>query len=274
MPAALTSKTRGRALKRSSSTVPKMAFEACFAHTLRLQELDEPAHDRIVNAMKQRSLHIPLAAMFKGKAIAKRPNCTTSTERHQWIRDEIVSTQDKSTTRSLRVSHSMLSRGTKNSRNIGSEQQMLYWANFWDNEDATVKQSCGGLGIFASDRLPTRPTGCEPITSGPQPLKGGTIIARGEVDNRLWWPELETLIEDKDGRPSAMFGPISLINAACAEHANVQLEHHAGAVSAKVISGKTIYAGEELLAHYPCGGLEPCVCRCGKRIRQRRDSGQ
>ena len=261
MPVVLTSTTRN-ARKRSATSVPKAAFEACYAHNVRLEGFQDGngviLHDQLAQDLRSRRIHIPLLNMFDGVAPARRPNCTTDEARLKWLRDEILSTQDKNNgERSLRVSHTMLSKGGRSARLIGSEQQMLMWARFWDfHEKVTSKPACGGLGLFAGD-------------AG---LAVGTIVARGEIDNSLWWPELETLVTDTDGKESALFGPISLINAACSKHANVEFTFAGRTVSAKVT--RKIHAGQEILAHYPCGGLKACVCWCEARIRKRRDADE
>lgn len=51
-------------------------------------------------------------------------------------------------------------------------------------------------------------------------LPAGCTIVCGEIDTWIWWPELETLIENpKDGKWAALFGPISLLSVCGSEPA-------------------------------------------------------
>lgn len=239
-------------LSRKETTVPLMAFSAGLAHTLRLYGLQD-MHDEYAKHLLERSIKVARLEVFKDIPTARRPGCTTRQERELWIRDHILSTKDrKSEDRSLRVSHGMLSRGSRERRVIGSLEQLAFWAALWDDANITVAPSCGGLGLFATEAL-----------------RVGQLVARGEVDNRLWWPELDTLIQDLDGKCSAMFGPISLMNAACGEHANADFVYTPGRTVKAVIT-RPVKKGEEIVAQYPSGGRCVCTCWCGRPVEQRK----
>ena len=260
-------------LKKSATTVPKMAHEAGIGHTLRLPryELAE-IHDEYVAKLKLRRLKVPKKAAFQKMATANQPQAKSQAERAAWIRSEIKSDKDKNATCSLRISSLLVSKGTRESRNIGSEQQLLHWATLWDDKKIDVRPACGGLGLFALETLP-----------GGSVESAGCVVARGETDPSIWWPELESLVTDTDGMHAALLGPISLINAACKKHANAEFVFGNGN-TIRAVCTREVQAGEQILVQYPCAGVRPCKCdvdvllkgkqhkqKCGRVIEQWRD---
>ena len=242
------------ARKRSAKTIPLLAFESGIAHTLRLRRYHlMEQHDKLAEAFGKRRIQIAKKAMFHKwpQAVAPAPG-TTVNEVEAWLRYELRGTNDSYPDASLRCSHLMLSNGTREARSIGCVQQLMHWADLWKNEAVTVKDSQFGLGLFAM-----------------ADIAAGKVVARGVTDPELWWPELETLIEDIDGKTSAMFGPTSLINSACAKHANAEFDHvRNGAVRA--VATRTITRGAQIFVQYPSAGIEPCKCWCGAKVFQRK----
>ena len=242
------------ARKRSSKTIPLLAFESGIAHLLRLPRYKlMEQHDKVAEAFGKRRIKIAKKAVFQNwpQALAPAPR-TTVKDVEAWVRYEMRGTKDDYTDASLRCSHVMLSKGSREARSIGCVQQMMHWADLWKSEDVTVEHSQFGLGLFAM-----------------ADIAAGKVVARGVTDPALWWPELETLIEDIDGKTSAMFGPTSLINSACAKHANAEFDHvRNGAVRA--VTTRTIKRGAQIFVQYPSAGIEPCKCWCGAKVFQRK----
>ena len=240
--------------KRSAKTIHLMAFEAGIGHSLRLSKYGlETMHDELAECFALRRIAIPKRDVFQQWAVASAPTAGSTVEQlRAWLQREIRGTKDNYLDASLRCSHMMLSKGTREQRYIGSEQQMLFWAALWKSEMIVVKQSKHGLGLVAATRI-----------------AAGTTVARGVTDCHLWWPELETIITDVDGKRSAMFGPISMINSACSKHANAEFEHMPRGV-VKAVATRTIPEGAEVYVQYPNAGVLPCVCSCGAKILQRR----
>ena len=189
----------GSGLKKSATTIAKSVFEASVVHTLRLPQYGlAPEYDSVRTAFRKRLINLPASDAFAGWKVAARPTgCNSVKERRVWLRQELCAPRDNaSAIRSLRVSDSIISTGFIAERFVGSEAQFIYWIELWGDEELTVRKGSAGLGIAATVKL------C-----------AGRVIARGEIDDFLWWPELETLVENpKDGKWAALFGPISLLS--------------------------------------------------------------
>jgi hypothetical protein len=107
----------------------------------------------------------------------------------------------------------------------------MLWCSFLSSGMVGVTRSAGGLGLCAS-----------------KDINADVEVVQGVLDGAIWWPELKTIAMASDGGHAALFGPISLINAACKLHANVifkRVLHEYVAITSCAIS-----AGSELLVVY------------------------
>ena len=111
-----------------------------------------------------------------------------------------------------------------------------------------VGQSCGGLGLFATTGLPE-----------------DKMVARGVLDGEISWPETGVLAEARDKRHAALFGPISLINSSCEQHANARLAREDDEYRAYLC--RTVRNGDEIFLCYsqPGEGMRcPLCARSGR----------
>ena len=162
----------------------------------------------------------------------------------QWVRQSLyaVGSDTAVAGRSLVASKAAVSRGSREER--GFPEQLIFWAELWRDKNLRVGESCGGLGLFATKGLPE-----------------GSMVARGVLDGEITWPETGVLAVASDGRHAALFGPISLINSACEEHANARLERVRDTYRACLI--RKVNKGDEILLCYSQPGEALHCPHCG-----------
>ena len=120
----------------------------------------------------------------------------------------------------------------------------LQWIDFWRKERVTLTFSQDlGFGLRA----------CAHVNRGTRVLSG--VVGNDAADK---WALVEPY--------GALFGPASLVNAACDSHANVAFEQEKkdNNIVWVLIVTRTLRVGDAVLANYP---VEKCGC-CVEGCRQ------
>ena len=121
-----------------------------------------------------------------------------------WIRTNLCAAGNDRKKRALRASQHVVSKGARQTRTIGPLLQFEMWARFWADAKVEARFCEGrGLGVYCV-----------------APLRCGRLVARSVIDRDVWHEETRLLVWH-DGGKAAAFGPLSLLNAGCAQCANV-----------------------------------------------------
>ena len=126
-------------------------------------------------------------------------------------------------------------------------EQLTMWADLWRNRTVVVVPS-HGLGLATCKRL------C-----------AGSIVDRGVLDPRVTWAQTLLLLPAADGKGAALFGPASLVNAACKDCASAEMIRVGDTYEVKL--RRTVEAGEGVTCCYTVGGGKQMRCDgCGGSI--------
>ena len=251
-----------------------MAHEVGVAHAARLMPELQPHWECIVREMRGRGLRgLPAVATVVGShgTAPTHADVATPAKARAWLLANVhVHGRDVPVDGAVPSSAVVVGRGAVSptaGRDLYIKDALLPWARLWASHDIEVRyESKTGLGLYFRRSL-----------RAPSPH---TVLCEGTVD-RLYCPDiLGNSVHapagdgDLDRSPDLahLFGPASLANAACAEHANVRLVAGRGRsadtwcvqplVCGEGEPGRRCVAGQQLLAHYTQHGVdgEPLVC--------------
>jgi hypothetical protein len=248
------------------TTAEKQGFEAGLLLVLRCvkYKFTKRFHDSYVKKLQRRKIKMRTVKELDGCQPLDFPQSTSPRlTKAEWLRQELhrCGYDTRKPAKQLLLAASAVSKGSSFVCSIGCERQLMLWLGLLESSKLTVKPFAGGLGLFACESKHG-----EPATA----FAPGTVVARGVLDDQLWWPELKTLAESSDKKHAALFGPISLINAACcAACSNVEFERVAASGEYRAIAcGKNgVRTGEQVLCKYSQlpGKREKCTCPvCGR----------
>lgn len=212
----------------------RVAHEYGLAYSIRL-DIPQPQRGEAVQHARRR---FPRMSGAHIDAVAVRPDRSSSSR--LWLRRTHAICQDHITdfTGRLMLPRSLVTAGSRAKRRLIGEEMLAQWVDFWkERRCALTLDPRFGFGVAATSdvRCGTR-------------LLGGQLDEGLEDDDRLVEP------------CGSMFGPASLVNAACAACANVSLGRTPGGrvCSAKV--SRTLREGDAICAHYFPNGVDSPLC--------------
>ena len=258
------------------TTGQKAAHEASILYTLRLSKL-WPAAEYEASLLR-RKLRLP-GRQGRTRYNHTEPVAAPTYPLREWIDREVKVVYSRKKEGTLLISTSVYVKDTKHPNRSTMRlpyQQFDAWAEFWANlrparrcPDYEVKfDGPRGLGIFAAKSLPAE-----------------HVVARGVLDPDAVSPDLGLMAQTRGGgtvrfiptnllprrganeracarcAQAALFGPVSLLNAACARCSTAYFERTDGEYVAKLKEG--VRGGDAITVQY-AQGFEDLVCACGR----------
>ena len=231
----------------------KLAYEAGVEYTLSNIRVTREQRASYAAACADRTIDI--AARDGRRSPAPRPVWHEGSSAEQWIRDNIYAKGwDRATTagrKPLWIKADAVGAGPRGTCKMDCMDQLLTWVALWSSDDVEARWCggrVGGLGVFASRRLPA---GREVVSAIVDRMSGEGCSC-------------ETLGEGTDGEVHAWFGAASLVNAACGRCASAVFRRRGGrcVVVAREDRGG-LPKGREVTVPYVQRGRPMCCGACG-----------
>ena len=239
---------------RRERTLQKLAYEAGLDCTL--SYIRVTPEQRVAYAAACALRAIDIAPQDLRRSPAPRPALRAgSSAKEQWIRDNLYAKgwdrAETSNQKPLWIKADAVGRGPRDSCKMECMDQLKTWVELWTSEDVEARWCggrVGGLGVFASRRLPA---GREAVSA---------VVDRRSGEGC----SCETLGEGADGAVHAWFGAASLVNAACGKCATAVFRRRNGRRVVVVREDRgDLSKGREVTVPYVQGGRPMCCGGCG-----------